>query len=176
MRPLLLMCVCATTARAEPVDLGASVSVQVEPNGDTTVDVKRGELKVKAGGRETRVRAGEMVRAQKGKPLKRLLPAPAMTAPADAATVATLDLAFGWQKVPGAARYLLEVAAAPELSSAQLHTVDGTRAVVHLEPGTWYWRVTALDGEGTPGKRAPARRLTIDTTPPTLKTGKPQWR
>jgi hypothetical protein len=163
-------------APAAPADAGASVSVVVEANGDTTLDVKRGDVKVKAGGKETRVSTGEAVRTQKGKPLKRLLRAPSPTAPAEGATLGTVEVGFTWQKVPGAAKYLLEVANAPAATAAQSQTVDGTKTNLHLEAGTWYWRVVALDGEGTPGRRAQPRRLTIDTTPPKLKTGKPEWR
>jgi hypothetical protein len=145
-----------------PNDLGANVSVVVEPDGSTTVDVKRG--------------AGESVYAQKGKPLKRTLRAPETTAPADGATLNATDVTLAWQKVPGAARYLVEISATPELSASRTQTVDTSRAVVHVEPGTWYWRVVALDGSGSPGRRATARRLTIDVTPPKLKTGKPEWK
>jgi hypothetical protein len=152
------------------------VSVSVDPNGDTTVDVKRGTLKVKTGAAEERVGPGETVRARKGKPLTRLLPAPATTAPADAATLNVTDVALAWRKVPGAAKYVVEIAPAPEMAGGRTETVDGTRVVMHLETGTWYWRVVALDGGGMSGKRAPTRRLTIDTTPPKLKAGKPQWR
>lgn len=164
-------------ARADgPSDLGASVSVTVEPNGDTTLDVKSGTVKVKSGANETRAGAGETVRAQKGKPLKRLLRAPLPTAPADGATVNAVDVALSWQKLPGAARYVVELASSPEMLAVRTQTVDGVRAVVHLDAGTWYWRVVALDGDGLPGKRAAPRRLTIDTTPPKLKTGKPEWK
>ncbi len=175
-RVLLIVVLCASSAWADPPDGGASVSVVVDPNGDTTVDVKRGTLKVKTGDAEERVGAGETVRAQKGKPLKRLLPAPTTTAPADEATLNATDVALAWRKVPGAAKYAVEIAMAPEMSGARVETVDGTRLVVHLETGTWYWRVVALDGGGVSGKRAPTRRLTIDTTPPKLKAGKPEWR
>ena len=175
-RALLLCALVASPAWAEPPDLGASVSVSVEPNGDTTVEVRRGALKVKAAGAETRVGAGETLRAQKGKPAKKLLPPVAATAPADGATLGAKEVAFAWPKVAGASRYLVEIAATPELTSGRTQTIDGTHAVVHLEGGTWYWRVVALDGEGSPGKRAVPRRLTIDLTPPKLKTGKPEWR
>jgi hypothetical protein len=163
-------------APTAPADAGASVTVVVEQNGDTTLDVKRGDVKVKAGGKETRVAAGESVRTQKGKPIKKLLRAPAATAPAEGATLGTVEVGFTWQKVPGAAKYLLEVANAPAAAAAQSQTVDGTKANLHLEAGTYYWRVVALDGEGVAGRRAQPRRLTIDTTPPKLKTGKPEWR
>ncbi len=163
-------------ARAEPADMGASVSVTVEPNGDTTLDVKRGDVKVKAGGQETRLGAGETLRAQKGKAPRRLLRAPTPTAPAEDATLGSVDVTLSWQKVPGAARYVVEVAASPEMLAARTQTVEGVRALIHLDAGTWYWRVVALDGDGQPGKRALPRRLNIDTTPPKLKTGKPEWK
>ena len=174
--PLALL-LLAGPVLAAPPDGGASVAVQVDEHGDTTLDVRKGEVKVKAGGQVTRVQAGQTVRAQKGKPLRRLLPTPTPVAPADGATVGNPQVAFAWQKVPGAAKYVLVVAAAPELtgSAARSVTVTEPKAVLPLASGIWYWRVTALDARGTPGKRGPARRLTIDTTPPKLKTGKPEW-
>ena len=173
---LIVLLFAAAPAWAETPDGGANVSVVVEPDGATTVDVRRGQLKVKSNGAETRVGAGESVRAQKGKPPRRVLAAAVVTAPADAATVKTTDVGFAWQKVAGASRYLLEVAPSSEFTGAHASTVDGVKTVVHLDAGTWYWRVVALDGSGAPGKRAAARRLTIDTTPPKLKTGKPEWK
>jgi hypothetical protein len=116
------------------------------------------------------------LRAQKGKPIKRLLRTPVVTAPADGATLNSVDVAFGWQKVPGAAQYVVEIASSPEMLAVRTQTVADVRAVIHLNAGTWYWRVVALDGEGMAGKRALPRRITIDTTPPKLKTGKPEWK
>jgi hypothetical protein len=176
MRSALVLVLFASTAWADPPDGGASVSVVVEPNGDTTVDVRKGTVKLKAGGSEERVGAGETVRVQKGKRLQRMLAAPAPMAPADEATLNNTDVALAWKPVAGASRSVVEIASAPEMVGVRTSSVTGTRAVVHLEPGTWYWRVVALDGGGAAGKRAAARRLTIDTTPPKLKTGKPEWR
>ncbi|HWE30219.1 MAG TPA: hypothetical protein VHB97_19570 [Polyangia bacterium] len=170
------LCLLAAPCFGETPDGGATVSVVVEPNGDTTLDVKRGQLKVKAGGAEARVGTGESIRTQKGKPMRRVLAAATQTAPVADATLNATDVELAWQKVPGASRYVLEIAASPELSAAKTHTIDGTKTVVHLDTGTWYWRVVALDGSGAPGKRTAARRLTIDTTPPKLKTGKPEWK
>ena len=166
----------AAPALAAPTDGGTQLSVQVAANGDSTVEVARGELAVKAGGKETRLRGGEGLRAPKGKPLKKLLATPNPTTPVDKATLAKRDVEFAWQPVPGAARYLIEVSSSPELSGATLKTVDGTRAVLRLTGGSWFWRVTALDGDGTPGRRGQMRQLTVDNTPPRLKTGRPQWR
>ena len=176
MKRALLLLLIAAPALGDTPDGGANVSVIVEPNGSTTVDVKRGQLKVKSGGTETRVGAGESVRAQKGKPIHRVLAAPAATAPADNATLNATDVELAWKKVPGAAHYIVELSASPEFSGARTQSVDTNKAMVHVETGTWYWRVVALDGNGAAGKRAAARRLTIDTTPPKLKTGKPEWK
>lgn len=173
--PLIALLLAAPCFGDTP-DGGANVAVVVEPDGSTMVDVRRGQLKVKSGGAETRIGAGESVRAQKGKPVKRILRAVAPATPAEGATLNNTEVPMSWQKVPGAARYVVEVSPSPELSVARTQTVDGTKAVVHLDAGTWYWRVVALDGGGATGKRAPARRLTIDTTPPKLKTGKPEWK
>lgn len=172
----LAVLLLAAPCWGETPDGGANVAVVVEPDGSTTVDVRRGQLKVKAGGTETRVGAGESLRAQKGKPAKRLLRAVVPAAPADGATLNATDVPFAWPKVPGAAHYVVEISASPEMSAARTQTVEGTSALVHLDAGTWYWRVVALDGGGGSGKRAAARRLTIDTTPPKLKTGKPEWK
>ncbi len=165
-------------ARADdaPADMGATGSVTVEPNGDTTLDVKRGAVKVKSGAQETRAVAGETVRAHKGKPLVRVLRPVQPTAPPDDARINSVDATLSWQKVPGAARYVVEIASGPEMFAARTQTVEGVRALIHLDSGTWYWRVVALDGDGQPGKRGQPRRLTIDTTPPKLKTGKPEWK
>ena len=172
----LLACLLAAPCFADTPDGGAKVSVVVEPDGSTSIDVHRGQLKVRSGGHETRVGAGESVRAQKGKPVHRLLRVVPPQSPADGATLNATEVPLAWQKVPGAARYLVEVAASPELTAARTQTVEGTRTVVHLDTGTWYWRVVALDGGGAAGKRASPRRLTIDVTPPKLKTGKPEWK
>ena len=175
-RALTLALLLSTPAWADTPDGGTNVAVVVEPDGSTTVDVRRGQLKVKSGGSETRVGAGESLRASKGKPVKRVLRAVTPESPADGATLNATEVPFSWPKVPGAARYVVEISPSPELSAARTQTVDGTKAVVHLDAGTWYWRVVALDGGGASGKRAAARRLTIDTTPPKLKTGKPEWK
>jgi hypothetical protein len=173
---LIMVLALAMPAFADLPDGGASISVVVDPNGDTTLDVKRGNLKVKSDGSENKVAAGETIRTQKGKPIKKLLAQPALSVPADNATVGVVDVGFAWQKVTGAAHYVLEVAPGPEFSGARTQTLEATRATLHLEPGTWYWRVVALDSGGTAGKRGAPRRLIIDTTPPKLKAGKPEWR
>ena len=167
----------ATPPPIATVDGGASVSVTVDPNGDTTLDVKRGDVNVSANGKSEHVGAGETVRATKKQPLKRMLPPPVMATPADGTTVNTLDVAFTWQPVTGANRYLLEIAPDPQFQSTRTLTTAGTATRMTLDGSTsYYWRVTVLDGNGMPGKRGQPWHLTIDTTPPKLKAGKPKWR
>jgi hypothetical protein len=164
-------------ARGQPVDGGASVSVQVERNGDTTLDVKRGNVKVKSGGKETQVSAGDTVHAPTGKPLRRRLAAPAPLAPADGSLHRSADVPLSWQTVPGAAAYAVEIAGSADFATVtQAQSQDKSPATLKLPAGTWYWRVVAVDGEGTRGKASAPRKLTIDTTPPKLKAGKPEWR
>jgi hypothetical protein len=176
---LLLAVGGAATAAADTPDggaNGANISVQVDANGDTTLEVRRGQVAVKANGSQTKVRAGETVRAPRNQPLHPLLPPATPTAPLDGVILNTLDVTLSWQPVPGAARYLVEIAADPEFHAVRTETVATTRARLHLDTAsTWYWRVMAIDKDAHPGRPGVARRLTIDTTPPKLKTGKPEW-
>ena len=177
----LLLLPAVSRAQAPPpiatTDGGASVSVQVEKNGDTTLDVRRGDVSVRVDGKTEHVGAGETVKATKKQPLKRLPPAPLLLTPTDGATVNTLDVTFDWQPVVGANRYLLEIAPDPQFQSTRTQTTAGTATRMTLDGSTsYYWRVTVLDGSGMPGKRGQAWHLTIDTTPPKLKAGKPKWR
>jgi hypothetical protein len=173
----LLALFVSSPAMADPVDGGASVTVQVEKNGDTTLDVKRGNVKVKSNGKETRVGAGDSVRAQPGKPLRHLLAAPAPLTPADGSLQKSAEVELTWQAVPGATGYAVEVAGASSFATTTLaERRDASPALLKLPAGTWYWRVVAVDGDGTRGKPSTARKLTVDTTPPKLKAGKPEWR
>jgi hypothetical protein len=174
---IAMMMTLAAPALGQPVDGGAQVSVQVERNGDTTVDVKRGSVKIKSGGRETHVSAGDTVHAASGKPLRRLLAAPAPLGPADGSLQKSADVPLLWQNVPGAVAYAVEFAASADFATVtHAERQDKSPAVIKLPAGTWYWRVVAVDGDGTRGKASPPRKLTIDTTPPKLKAGKPEWR
>jgi hypothetical protein len=177
MKQVVMALLLSAAALAEPVDGGTQVTVQVDDNGDTTLDVKRGNVKVKSGGKETRVTSGESVRAEHGKPLRHALAAPAPLAPADGSTAKSNDVPLSWQKVPGAARYTVEIAAVPDFATVTAAQMEPTPAArMKLPAGTWWWRVSAVDGEGTRGKPSPARKLVVDPSGPKLKTGKPEWR
>jgi hypothetical protein len=181
VRLIALVVLCAGSAwTEEPTDGGAVISVQVGDGGATTIDVARGELKVRAGGEETRVGAGERVVGERGKPAKRLLRAPTGLVPANGTTLPTLDFAVRWDAVPRATAYQIVVAEDPALATVVWHedrlATNKVSARV-AKAGTYFWRVVAIDGKSQlPGRPSAVHKLVIDTTPPKLKAGQPRWK
>lgn len=165
--------------RADSADAGTAVSVQVADGGDTRIEVTRGNLKVRAGGEEAHLSAGQGAQVKRGGKVKKvsLLPAPPTLAPQDGDHLNTVDVVLSWKKVNGARRYRLAVAsdAAFAHKIVELEAADAAAAPVHLDAGTYYWRIAAVDADGLEGTVTHARRFVIDTTPPKLKTGKPKW-
>jgi hypothetical protein len=170
----------AGRAQAEaPTDGGASIVVSVADGGDTTVEVTRGELKVRAAGQEMRVAKGQGAHVKRGERPKKisLLPPPGELKPADGSHLATADVALSWAQVPGANGYRLMLASDSRFVHA-VHDarVDQSKKEMKLAAGTYYWRVSAVDREGLEGKVTSSRRFIIDLTPPKLKAGKPRWK
>lgn len=170
----------ATIALADPPpDAGTTVTVQVADGGDTTVAVTHGELKVKAAGEETHVKAGQGVRARRGEKAKRisLLPAPSSVTPEDGAHVNTLDVRLSWEPIAGASGYHVVVAADENFTRLLYDSArpDANARARVKAAGTYYWRIACTDGE-LEGAVSPARRFVVDVTPPKLKAGKPKWR
>jgi hypothetical protein len=172
--------VCALAAAQEPLDGGAVISVQVGDGGDTTLDVQRGEVKVRSGGKETRVAAGEGVQAGHGKPMKHLLRAPTNLSPSDGANVSSLDFTVRFDKVPGAHAYEVLVASDPQFSDIvwRADRAEGTKVEARVQKaGTYWWRVTALSPRSeVSGRASSPRKLVVDLTPPKLKAGQPRWK
>jgi hypothetical protein len=175
----LILAVTMFSARAEePQDGGAVISVSVGDGGETTLDVQRGEVKVRAGGREERVGAGETVHVARSKPMRHLLRAPTNLSPIDGANVSTLAFMVKFDRVPGAAAYDVEVAGDPQFNDVVWHNdrVEDTRVEAKvLKAGIYWWRVTALSGKAE-GRASPPRKLVVDLTPPKLKAGRPTWK
>jgi hypothetical protein len=177
--PYILLMLCGIARADEPSDGGAVISVQVG-DGGTHLEVQRGELKVRAGGQETRVGAGESVHAEKTRPLKHILRAPTNLAPADGASVSTLAFSVRFDKVPGAKGYQMVVAADPQFGEIvwRADHVETTKIDAKLQKaGTYWWKVVAVNAQSEPvGKPSPARKVVIDLTPPKLKAGQPRWK
>jgi hypothetical protein len=182
MRALLLTALClpALAGGEEPLDGGAVISVQVGDGGATTLDVQRGEVKVRSGGQETRVGAGETVHAAQQKPLRHQLRAPTNLSPGDGANVSTLDFTVRFDKVPGAAAYEVVVAADPHFSDVvwRADRAENTKVEARVQKaGTYWWRVTAVSTKTeVVGKASTPRKLVVDLTPPKLKAGQPRWK
>ena len=59
---------------------------------------------------------------------------------------------FAWAASKGAARYDLQVGASPDLSEVQIkRDTDATSLAVTLDPGKYYWRMRAVEGDGKAG-------------------------
>ncbi|MDA0165207.1 SBBP repeat-containing protein [Solirubrobacter ginsenosidimutans] len=94
--------------------------------------------------------------------------APALATPADAATTAN-PVTFDWGEVSGAASYTIQVDEIsafgnPLVASASVTASQWTTGA--LPEGTWFWRVRAVNSEGTPGAWSETRRITIQNAPP----------
>ncbi len=141
---------------------GTEFRVKVEPEGATRLEVLEG--RVDFGDTEQNVSVdgnfGSLVNAQGTMPDQphRLPTAPAQLITPEDRQVLEGDLAnynFAWATVGNAARYHLEVSADAEFKQLVDETwVEGSSAQVQsldlsdLEPGTYFWRVSALDAEG----------------------------
>lgn len=167
-------------ADAAPKDGGATVRVEVADGGDTFVSVLSGQLKVQAGGLETRLSGGQGAEVKRGQGARKisLLAAPKTLAPTDGQRLNSTDVSLVWAPVQGARGFHLLVAT--DLKFA--HVVhDDVRAQgpienVQLAAGAYFWKVSAVDGNGLEGRATAVRRFVIDLTPPKLKAGAPQWK
>jgi hypothetical protein len=172
------MNICILAHADEPTDGGAQVSVVVAPDGETTLEVKSGAMKVKAGGEETRVKAHQSVRVKKGQRAKKIstLAAPEPVTPADGQHLNTLEVPLEWSRIDGAKSYKLEIAADDKFKSPLPQAPAASeKTKAKVKEGTWWWRVQAVDGDGLVGKPSPPRTFVVDVKPPKLKTGKPTW-
>jgi hypothetical protein len=165
----------------EPTDGGASITVSVTDAGDTTIEVRHGELKVNAGGEQTRVSAGQAVHVKKGQKPKKssILSAPTKLVPADGEQLHTTEIAFAWSPVENARQYKVTVIANPRDPGRPVHestAAPGVKSTVKLPAGVWYWRVIGLDADGLEGRASAWQKFTIDVTPPKLQAGKPRWK
>ena len=111
------------------------MSVQVADGGDTRIEVTRGQLKVRAGGEESHLTAGQGAQVKRGGKVKRvsLLPPPPTVAPEDGGHLNSLDVVLSWKKVIGAERYRLAVASDSGFAHkvVELEAQDASSAPVH---------------------------------------------
>jgi hypothetical protein len=140
---------------------GTEFRVKVEPEGATRLEVLEGRVDFGDQSQQVSVDGnhGSLVTAEGEQPqAPHALPEPpAQLLSPENRQVLEGDLAmynFAWSSVAGAVRYHLEVSADAEFRELVDETwVDGTSAQVQsmdfseLEPGTYFWRVSALDAQ-----------------------------
>jgi hypothetical protein len=88
---------------------------------------------------------------------------------------------LSWEEVPGADFYHSQVSRRPLFTGIEqeVDSIAGTRHQLHpLPPGTYYWRVAAVDTQGRRGRWSASRSISIvgsefrdpdDTSPPPLQ-------
>lgn len=155
--------VAIKTASGVTTGGGGGFRVTIEPGaarteavGDAVAVIGAGQQVDVAAGEGSRVRTGEAPQA----PIK-LLPAPVLELPAAGAT---LDAArFRWGEETAASAFRFEVGIDPDfVALALLALVPGASWRPPLfdlpqDPGSWYWRVEAVDGDGFVGMPAAGR-------------------
>jgi hypothetical protein len=104
---------------------------------------------------------------------KQLLPEAVLATPTAGELLYARTVRLEWQPTPGAASYWLEVATDDGFTSMHASLkdlVDPSFTFAAPADGAWYWRVSAIDGDGFPGPRSEARRFTVlrDVEPPHL--------
>lgn len=94
---------------------------------------------------------------------------PACVGPVNLGIVEDGKPRFYWTRVEGAASYTLELSDSPDFSSEifrQEGIAQSTFAYPReIRPGTYHWRVCAVDGLGQPSEFSPARRFTVGSRP-----------
>jgi hypothetical protein len=99
--------------------------------------------------------------------------------PEDESVVFTSPVPFEWAAVEGAVGYWVEVAFDSRFDKLRESAwgLEGERYdQLELAPGTYFWRVAALDAFGLPGARSLVRKFEVksDTVPPFLQIRTPK--
>jgi soluble cytochrome b562 len=177
------------------VESESTTQVGVNEQKATSVMAMKGSANVTstAGGEPVKIASGEKVTATPEgslSPVKKLLQPPALLGPADNQVyqmTADSRVDFGWEAVPGATAYQLEVSRSRLFSALEINARRNkpqAAAKVTAE-GTFYWRVASVGADGDVGPFSPFRRFRVsgsgkgqtaqanDTTPPVLTLKSP---
>jgi hypothetical protein len=163
-----------------PASTKTRVAVRTLPDRSTTVAAVSGSINLTTPGKAAVTLNEKMITkiSPEGIVLKpRTLPAvPALVFPEDGATYSfqrkVPRVEMKWNAVPGARRYRVVVATDPSFRKIFAdERIDTTALPIrNLQPGTYYWRVRAQDGDGFEGPYSAVRsvRATYDDAPPPL--------
>ncbi len=123
---------------------------------------------------------GTVVRKGEAPDLKvDVLAPPDLARPGDDARIYSGDVELGWNPLEDAVGYWLELARDQQFNAmvtSEFGLEDPTHLARDLEPGSYFWRVSALDGFGLPGQRSPVQRFAYveDVDPPFLSVVDPR--
>ncbi|MFI5253763.1 MAG: T9SS type A sorting domain-containing protein [Bacteroidota bacterium] len=78
-------------------------------------------------------------------------PAPALSSPANNATINTFTYTLSWSEAVGASSYNLQYANNSSFTGAINVNTGLTSSIVNLQEGLYYWRVNSWNGLGTSG-------------------------
>ena len=175
-------------AAARATEAGEYRVVHAEDGPSTFSAFRGGDVEIATATRKIALSAGERIAAGRGGSLaaKEMLPAPPrLVSPQDEKVISSEDpsktaIALSWEKVPGIAKYRLEIAT-DSLFAVRLHESERTgtsTTIVGPEVGSYYWRVASVSGSGNQSRFSEARRFRVtsqrirdrgDTEPPELE-------
>ena len=93
---------------------------------------------------------------------------PSLVAPANLDVLpVTPTLEFKWHPVGGARKYHVVLDRSPRFRDPILESNVSNASILHqgLEPGTYYWQVTAIDGENRLGAPSEFAKFTVSSRP-----------
>jgi hypothetical protein len=98
---------------------------------------------------------------------------PAPVAPADASVISDWNFVFSWKSSPGKASYRLQVSNRPTFTATSLDIVTVSKSykiISELAPGSYYWRVKAMNAFKKSSAWSKVRRFTVSVMSPSNTT------
>jgi hypothetical protein len=149
------------TPTANTMTRGTDFRLKVEAGQATRLEVLEGEVELEAGDRTVLVPSRQGVLSGGDTPTLEALPqAPERLLMPQAEEVfraSSFDVVFQWTPVPGAQSYRLEISRDAGFFDLVEERLTGARTdarITGLEPGTYFWRVSALSPSGFEGPPA----------------------
>ena len=171
----------ATFEEATVADVGFDESRQV-----ADLRVYRGGSRLKAGDQEVTLESSQAVevRGDVISPIVELPEIPILESPAHLSRLVSANpgrekIELKWRRIDVANRYHVQVDSTPYFTEPQEFSVSSARVMVPgLRPGTYYWRVSAIDSKTNEGGFSEFSKFTLTSQaarlePPPLRLSQP---
>jgi hypothetical protein len=151
------------TPTAQTIVRGTDFRLKIEAGNATRLEVLDGTVELLAGGQSVSVPARRGVLSMAGEEIGSVEVLPSAPAellepkPKQVVRATSFDQTFRWMPVPGATAYRLEIASDEgfiDLAAERKVGPEPTVRITGLEPGTYFWRVSALNANGFEGEPA----------------------